>query len=318
MTGSRPMLLGVLLLGGLIARDAPAAAGTGEPTPALPLDLVPVSEIVLDGEIVDLVHDHDGRLFLLEADVPEIRVTDERGREVDRWTLSGFTDPPFLRPDALAMTGLGLVVLDPGERLVLRFDLRGEYEGRVVDLDRVDDPDGRRFFEPADFAVDGAGRSFLTDRDGHRVVVFDAYGELRGSFGGFGEGLGQLREPSDVAVDAAGHVWVVDTGNRRLQRFDNFGAPLSTVVIPGDPVPEPVTVAPIPERRLAVVDADGTLHLLSAAGRLLGQTRVGPVRRMAAGRGGALTLLLSDGEPRLRMLRIEPASGNGSATGTER
>lgn len=326
MTGHRSMLLGALLLagasaGGVRAAGSGSSSSSGDArTPgaiSLPLAVVPVLEIPLDGAIVDVVIDHEGRILLLEADTPEIRVLDGKGRQVDRWSLSGFTEPAFLRPEAVALTGLGLLVLDPGERLVLRFDLRGEYEGRVVDLDIADDPDGRRFFEPADFAMDGAGRTFLTDRDGHRVVVFDAYGEPRGSFGGFGEGLGQLREPTDVAVDASGQVWVVDAGNRRLQRFDNFGTPLAEVRLPGDPSPVPVTVAPLPEGRLAVIDDRGDLHLLSGKGRPLGRAHVGDVRRVAADHEGTLTLLVRGTEPRLRIVHVEPSSGD-PAPGSER
>jgi hypothetical protein len=286
-------------------------AGTGAAAPAtpdpLPLVLVPVLEIELQGEVVDLDVDHAGHLLILDADGPEVEVRSSEGRRLDRWALTGYTDPPFLRPTALALTGLGILILDSGERVVLRFDLRGEYEGRVVDLDLHTDADRRRFFEPADFAADGAGRTFLTDRDGHRVVVIDAYGEPRGSFGGYGEGLGQLRSPGDVAVDESGLVWVADTGNRRVQRFDSFGAPLGVVTLPGDPHPVPVTLAPLLGGRLVVVDDAGILHIVSAAGRPLGRAEVGLVRRVAVGPDDRVALFLPGTTPRLRILRIEPA-----------
>jgi len=42
-------------------------------------------------------------------------------------------------------------------------------------------------------------------------------GELRFSFGCYGDGDGQLNGPTGVAVDKAGNILVADWGNARVQ-----------------------------------------------------------------------------------------------------
>ena len=42
-------------------------------------------------------------------------------------------------------------------------------------------------------------------------------GQLRFSFGSYGDGNGQFKGPTGVAVDEAGHILVADWGNARIQ-----------------------------------------------------------------------------------------------------
>jgi hypothetical protein len=50
-----------------------------------------------------------------------------------------------------------------------------------------------------------------------------------GSFGEFGEGLGQLREPAQVAIAGNGDVYVADSGNHRISVFAGDGTFLRTL-----------------------------------------------------------------------------------------
>ena len=47
-------------------------------------------------------------------------------------------------------------------------------------------------------------------------------GQLRFSFGSYGDGNGQFKGPTGVAVDEAGRILVADWGNARIQVMNIF------------------------------------------------------------------------------------------------
>jgi tripartite motif-containing protein 71 len=79
---------------------------------------------------------------------------------------------------------------------------------------------------PQGITVDGAGRIWVAETLGHRVLVFDALFRPLGSYGSPGDGPGQFCEPQDLAVTSDGCLLVADTGNNRLQVLDRQGRPL--------------------------------------------------------------------------------------------
>jgi sugar lactone lactonase YvrE len=82
---------------------------------------------------------------------------------------------------------------------------------------------------PKGIAVDGAGRIWVSETMGHRVLVFDALFRPLATLGGAGEGPGQLREPQDLDLTPDGCLFVADTGNHRVQVLDTKGAPLQSL-----------------------------------------------------------------------------------------
>jgi hypothetical protein len=74
-----------------------------------------------------------------------------------------------------------------------------------------------------DVACDAARMIYATDRNNHRVQVFDRIGHPIGQWGEMGSGNGQFSSPTSIAVDNLGHVFVGDQRNSRVQRFDQNG-----------------------------------------------------------------------------------------------
>ena len=60
----------------------------------------------------------------------------------------------------------------------------------------------------------------IADAVHHRIVVTDASGRLKRTFGAPGRGAGQLSYPYDLALLEDGALMVVEYGNNRIQRFD--------------------------------------------------------------------------------------------------
>jgi DNA-binding beta-propeller fold protein YncE len=65
--------------------------------------------------------------------------------------------------------------------------------------------------------TDRAGRVYVSDPEGLRILIFDALGTPLGVLGGPGSNLFQL--PTGITVDDQGYVWVSDSANQRILRF---------------------------------------------------------------------------------------------------
>lgn len=109
-----------------------------------------------------------------------------------------------------------VVVLDNGGRVLVfspEGELRREWMMPEYDVGR---PEGA--------AVTRDGRIVVCDTHYHRVVVFDADGDLLHTFGGHGKGEGQFIYPVAVAADATDHLYIGEYGgNDRIQVFTTAG-----------------------------------------------------------------------------------------------
>lgn len=69
-------------------------------------------------------------------------------------------------------------------------------------------------------AVDAQERIYVTDPEGYRVLVFDAFGKFITTWGDFGNGNNQFALASGIAVDNEGQIYVSDVGeNNRIMLF---------------------------------------------------------------------------------------------------
>jgi DNA-binding beta-propeller fold protein YncE len=75
-------------------------------------------------------------------------------------------------------------------------------------------------------AVDSAGRVYVTDPEGYRVLIFSASGEYLGRFGHYGLDANSFGLPNGIAIDAQDNVYVADATNNRVLKFPPvFGPP---------------------------------------------------------------------------------------------
>lgn len=111
---------------------------------------------------------------------------------------------------------------------------------------------------PVGLARASSGTIYAVDRWHHRVVQFDADGNVVRAWGSFGSGNGQFVSPRGVAVDSSGNVYVADTGNDRIQKFTSTGAYLlkwGTVGSAAGQLNLPSGVA---------VDSSGNIHVVDS------------------------------------------------------
>jgi hypothetical protein len=64
------------------------------------------------------------------------------------------------------------------------------------------------------------GEVYVLDGQASEIRVFGGDGSFQHSFGGWGEGPGELNSPSGLALDAQGTLWVMNWGNGRYSGYD--------------------------------------------------------------------------------------------------
>lgn len=204
-------------------------------------------------------------------------------------------------------------VTDKGSDMVIRFNPAGQVTmvfGRKQEASDEDTgplkhpkpplpPVDGMFRQVTDITWDRAGNGYISD--GYinaRVAKVGPDGAWLGSFGGPGDGPGQMNTPHSIASDAEDRIYVADRGNRRIQVFDTAGKVVRqiTVDVPFDPATRPaigampdqnpppgtaktmvagapwaVCITPPPHQVLYVSDAyPGRIYKLSLDGTVLG------------------------------------------------
>lgn len=81
-------------------------------------------------------------------------------------------------------------------------------------------------------AADEAGRLFVLDRAGNRVLVYDSAGRHLATFGRAGGGPGELAAPASLALGPGDSIWVADVGNRRYTIIPTDGGDPRSVPFP--------------------------------------------------------------------------------------
>ena len=100
---------------------------------------------------------------------------------------------------------------------------------------------GRFFFGPGGMSFDGDANLWITDFSGDQIKKYDGTtGDLIGTYGGPGSGIGQFSGPAGVTVSPnTGRLYVTDQYNGRIQVFqpttsgDELLTPLFTIGSPG-------------------------------------------------------------------------------------
>jgi DNA-binding beta-propeller fold protein YncE len=82
---------------------------------------------------------------------------------------------------------------------------------------------------PRGLAIDQAGAVYVADLGNHRIIKFDANGNVAGNWGSKGSASDQYNEPSGLAVDANGDIFVADAWNGRIQKLNSQGQYLGEI-----------------------------------------------------------------------------------------
>jgi DNA-binding beta-propeller fold protein YncE/4-amino-4-deoxy-L-arabinose transferase-like glycosyltransferase len=191
-------------------------AGTGQ-----------VQKFTAEGQFLDTLGENSGfyspRGLAIDRD-GSLYVADTGGNRVVKLSPEGETLAQFgagvpvaagglNQPDDVAIDGEENVLVSDKLNLRLqRFDPSGRPVGEWPLTWASSDRGPRITFGPQ-------GQVLLLDPRGARIWAYDQAGRLLISWGGPGDGLGQLEYPTGIAVDREGYVYVVDAGAHRVHKF---------------------------------------------------------------------------------------------------
>ncbi len=159
---------------------------------------------------------NDGKLYIIDTGNHRIQVVDVDGNYLDQVGGNGFGLGEFNEPVGLTIDTDGTVyVAEAWSNRVqsLSSELDPFYEWQV------DAWDGVSLDNKPYIASDGNNRIYLTDPEGHQVLIFNAIGEYLGKFGRFGSNLSQFDLPTGIATDTQNNVYVADANNHRILKF---------------------------------------------------------------------------------------------------
>ncbi len=190
----------------------------------------------------------DDQLLVTDTGNHRLQLMDREGNFISQ--VGGFGNQPgqFNEPVGLAVAPDGSIyVADTWngriQRLSADLVAAGEW--------RVEAWFGQSINNKPYLAVDDAGRVYMTDPEGYRVLIFSPSGAYLNRFGQFGTDLNSLGLPNGLAFDAGGNLWLADAGNHRVLKYPSiFGAAVVPAELPLDEAEEfgvsPTVEEPLP------------------------------------------------------------------------
>jgi DNA-binding beta-propeller fold protein YncE len=168
----------------------------------------------------DIAIDSQGRVLVTDTGNKRIVVYDRDGEYLGQLGASGFALGEFNEPTGIAIDENGFVyvadawnqriqVLNLGEdnslTPVTSWDIVGWYGQSLDNKPYLD--------------VDSAGRLFVSDPEGARILQFTQDGEFVRYWGSYSTTQDGLNLPTGVAIGPDGGVWVSDAGNHLLLHY---------------------------------------------------------------------------------------------------
>lgn len=199
--------------------------------------------------------------------VAELIFFDFEGRETKRLAWTGETGPIVDPRAVLLMRDGTLLVSDIRLNRLVRLDAGGNL---LATIGTYGFGPGQ-FFYPNDLQETPAGNVLVVDSFNCRLQELTPAGAVVRVVGGKGSADGRFLFPQHVAADAAGNWYVTELANRRISVFDRefrFLRVMRPEPLPKFPQLYDIRVVEDPETILVADSRNGSLHVLSPAGRL--------------------------------------------------
>ena len=109
-----------------------------------------------------------------------------------------------------------LFVLDDNSPCIHIFDYSGQF---LHEFCHRNPSQSNSVNFPWYMAIDGKSNIVLSDRDGHKVCIFDKSGELQQSFRTKDARNWKFKDPAGIAISRQGKIYICDCYNSCLQAY---------------------------------------------------------------------------------------------------
>ena len=156
-------------------------------------------------------------MIVSEWGAHRVSILDTRGQKIRTFGSRGDSPHQMIYPQGIATDDSSNIYVSSLDKLQ-KFTSTGELIKCVCRKGgkegEFDDPRGLTLHD---------NLVYVSDRNNHRIQVFDLDLNFVRSIGSRGSGRGEFAQPSDVKFDTAGNMYVADRGNGRVQVMDSSG-----------------------------------------------------------------------------------------------
>lgn len=161
--------------------------------------------------------DGKGNFYVADTGNARVQKFDSTGKFVASLGRAGSGEGQLKEPNGIAVDEIGnIYIADAGNHKLIKLTSDGKFLGEWAGNDTGG------FYGPRDVAIGSDKQVYMVDQGRNRIVKYDPFKDSFKSWGGAGNGEGQLNEATGVAL-GADRVFVADNGNNRIQVFDNEG-----------------------------------------------------------------------------------------------
>jgi DNA-binding beta-propeller fold protein YncE len=159
----------------------------------------------------------DGNLYAMDTGNKRVQVFAPDGAAIIQHGGGGLIDGRFDEPTGLAQDAAGnWYVADTWNHRVQKFDRNFKYLAQWS----IAGWESQSVVNKPAVAVDPARNLvYVTDPENFRVLVFNADGSFRATFGVYGNDPGSFTMPTGIAVGPDGRVYVADGDAHRIMIF---------------------------------------------------------------------------------------------------
>lgn len=161
----------------------------------------------------------DGRIYVVDGGNHRVVIYKSNGKLDSILGSKGSGKGQFLSPIGIAVDNKGQVyVADSGNYRIQIFDDDEDFV-KLFQLKEKNIP-----IKPIDIAVSPDRKTlYVSGNNNHKVMLFNAKGKLKTTWGKEGNNPGEFRYPATITVAKDGAVYVVDVLNSRVQIFEPDG-----------------------------------------------------------------------------------------------
>lgn len=158
-----------------------------------------------------------GEIVVSERGSHKVSIFNIKGEKIRSFGSYGDSQEQMISPKGLAIDVMGNIYVSSCNKLQ-KFTGNGEFIKCTNTWWRgkeFDDPRGVTFYN---------NEVYLSDRNNHRIHVFDLDLNYVRSIGSYGNRKREFNSPIDAKFNAAGDIYVADWGNKRVQVVHSSGS----------------------------------------------------------------------------------------------